>query len=132
MERRLLGVSLAVRGGRAVRASRLGVSRAVKVNWVVRSSRLWVIRAVRVIRAVKASRLAVRASWLAVRVSRPDSCVTSNLEGHNFFVRTPIQVFLDSMESPLSQYYSYILVDSIDSIGYWIRLERSNRARLIG
>ena len=26
----------------------------------------------------------------------------SNLNGHNFFVRTPFQMFLNSMESPLS------------------------------
>ena len=37
------------------------------------------------------------------------------LEGHNFFARTPILVFLESMESPLSQDYSHI---PIDGIGY--------------
>ena len=30
------------------------------------------------------------------------------LEGHISFVRTPILVFLDSMESPLSQEYIYM------------------------
>ena len=65
-------VSRAVRVGRAVRACWLGVSR------VVRGRRLGVIQAVRAIWAVKASWIAVRASRLAVRVSRPDSCVTSN------------------------------------------------------
>ena len=34
---------------------------------------------------------------LVIHVRPPTS------EGHNFFVRTPIRVFLDSMESPLSQ-----------------------------
>ena len=29
-------------------------------------------------------------------------------EGHNSFFRTPIQVFLDTMESPLSQEYTHI------------------------
>ena len=29
-------------------------------------------------------------------------------EGHNFFVRTPIRLFLDSMEIPLSQEFIYI------------------------
>ena len=51
------------------------------------------------------------------------------LEGHNFFVRIPIRVFLDFMKSPLSQDYSHI---SVDSIGYWSRPERGNRARLVG
>ena len=37
-------------------------------------------------------------------------------EGHNFFVRTSIRVFLDSMESPLSQDSIYIFVEGI---GYW-------------
>ena len=34
-------------------------------------------------------------------------------EGHNFFVRAPILVFLDSMESPLSQEYIYMLKEDI-------------------
>ena len=31
------------------------------------------------------------------------NCWPSNSDGHNFFVRTPFRVFLDSMEIPLSQ-----------------------------
>ena len=41
-------------------------------------------------------------------------------EGHNFFVRIPIQVFLDSMESSLSQ---YSILMHMEGIGYWIWLE---------
>ena len=39
----------------------------------------------------------------------------STSEGHNSFIRTPIWVFLDSMESPLSQEYipKYIEYDRI-------------------
>ena len=32
------------------------------------------------------------------------------LEGHNFFARTPFRVFMDSMESPLSQDSSHVHV----------------------
>ena len=35
------------------------------------------------------------------------------LEGHNFFVRTPFWVFLDSMESPLSKDFSHVHVEDI-------------------
>ena len=35
------------------------------------------------------------------------------LEGHNFFVRTPFRVFLDSMESPLSQEAIHMPVEDI-------------------
>ena len=34
-------------------------------------------------------------------------------EGHNFFVRTMIRVFLDFMESPLSQEYIHMPKDDI-------------------
>ena len=34
-------------------------------------------------------------------------------DGHNFFVRTPFQMFLDSMESPLSLESIHIQVDNI-------------------
>ena len=40
---------------------------------------------------------------LVIHVRPPTS------EGHNFFVRTPIRVLLDSMEIPLSQYYIHTL-----------------------
>ena len=39
----------------------------------------------------------------AVRVRLPSHVRPPTLEGHNFLVRTPFRVFLDSMESPLSQ-----------------------------
>ena len=34
-------------------------------------------------------------------------------EGHNFFVRTPFRVFLDSIESSLSLEYNHILFNGI-------------------
>ena len=34
-------------------------------------------------------------------------------EGHNFSIRTPIRVFLDSMESPLSQEFINSQLDNI-------------------
>ena len=34
-------------------------------------------------------------------------------EGHNFFVRTPFRVFLDSMESPLSKEYIHMPQEDI-------------------
>ena len=40
-------------------------------------------------------------------------CMTSNFGGHNSFVRTPLQVFLDFMESPLSQDSIHIPVVNI-------------------
>ena len=40
------------------------------------------------------------------------------LEGYNFFVRTPIRVFLDAMENPLSQESIHI---ELDKIGNHIR-----------
>ena len=35
------------------------------------------------------------------------------LDSHNFFVRTPIRVFLDSTESPLSLKYVYMPMNGI-------------------
>ena len=50
-------------------------------------------------------------------------------EGHNFFVRIPIRVFLESMERPLSQ-------DSIqmtlEGIGFWSWPKRGVRASKVG
>ena len=46
------------------------------------------------------------------------------LEGHNFFVQTLFQVILDSMESPLSQNFSHVLVEGS---GYYIWPERAGR-----
>ena len=34
-------------------------------------------------------------------------------DGHNFFIRTPFQMFLDSMESPLSLQSIHIYIDEI-------------------
>ena len=50
-------------------------------------------------------------------------------EGHNFFVRTPIWVFLDSMESPLSQDSSHM---HVEGSGYWIWPERGDRVGRVG
>ena len=50
----------------------------------------------------------VRAGRLGLTIHvRPQT-----LDDHNFFVRTPCRVFLDSMESPFSQDSSHINVDS--------------------
>ena len=49
----------------------------------------------------------VRSAW----PSQVSSVGLDNLEGHNFLVRTPFRVFLDSMESPLSQDSSYVPVE---------------------
>ena len=68
-------------------------------------------------------------SGRASRVRKVIHVRPSTSEGHNFFVRAPIRVFLDSMEIPLSQYYIHI---PIDDIGYWSQPERSGRARLVG
>ena len=51
-----------------------------------------------------------------VRLVNPMRPPTS--EGHNFFLQTPIRVFLDSMESPLSQESIHI---ELDKIGNHIR-----------
>ena len=47
-------------------------------------------------------------------------------EGHNFFFRTPFRVFLDSMESPLSQNSIHMLVEGSR---YWSWLEKGNSGR---
>ena len=61
-----------------------------------------------------------RSSWkgalgqvgLADLVGLPIHVGPPTSEGHNFFVRTPFRVFLDSMEIPLSQDCSHVpLVD---------------------
>ena len=57
------------------------------------------------------------------------SCVTSNFKGHNFFVRTPFWVLLDSMEIPLSHDSSHI---PVVGSGYWSWLERGIRAGQVG
>ena len=47
----------------------------------------------------------VRAGWLRLTIhARPPT-----LDGHNFFVRSLFRVFLDSMESPLSEYSSNMM-----------------------
>ena len=43
------------------------------------------------------------------RVQKIFSFVSLTSDEHNFFVRTPFEVFLDSMESPLSQESRFIL-----------------------
>ena len=56
---------------------------------------------------------------IQVRSARPkqassagfDYVLPSTLEGHNFFVRTPFRVFLNSMERPLSQEAIYMPVE---------------------
>ena len=40
--------------------------------------------------------------------AHPRESVASTLDGHNFFVRTPIHAFLDSMESSLSLEFNKI------------------------
>ena len=46
-------------------------------------------------------------SYVTVHMKPP------TLDDHNFFVRTPIRVFLDSTESPLSLEYSHMHVNGI-------------------
>ena len=45
--------------------------------------------------------------------SRFDYVCPLTSEGHNSFIRTPIWVFLDSMEIPLSQEYNHIPEEDI-------------------
>ena len=45
------------------------------------------------------------------RVQKISSFVSLTSDEHNFFVRTPFEVFLDSMESPLSQEYRFMPVE---------------------
>ena len=45
--------------------------------------------------------------------SRFDYVRSPTSESHNFFVRTPFWVFLDSMESPLSQESIHMLEETI-------------------
>ena len=61
--------------------------------------------------------MAVRASEVGCPGETVLSCVTSNSEGHNFLVRTPIRVFLDFMEIPLSQYFSHVPMEDIVQTG---------------
>ena len=51
-----------------------------------------------------------RSGRLATHVRPP------TLEGHNFFVRTPFRVFLDSMESPLSQDFIYMTMEAVGEL----------------
>ena len=54
----------------------------------------------------------VRSAWpKQVSSAGFDYVLPSNLEGHNFFVRTPFWVFLNSMEIPLSQETIYMPVE---------------------
>ena len=45
------------------------------------------------------------------RVRKFSSFVPLTLDDHNFFVRTPFEVFLDSMERPLSQESRFMHVE---------------------
>ena len=53
----------------------------------------------------------------------------STSEGHNFFVRIPIRVFLDSIEIPLSQVSTWM---SLEGGGCRIRPERGIRESKVG
>ena len=55
----------------------------------------------------------VRASKVGCPSEIVQSCVTPNSEGHNSLVRIPILVFLDFMESPLSQLSSRTPLEGI-------------------
>ena len=57
------------------------------------------------------------------------SCGPPTSEGHNFFVRTLFQVFLDFMESTLSEDSRNI---PVDSSGYWSYPKRGIRAGRVG
>ena len=45
------------------------------------------------------------------RVQKISSFVSLTSDEHNFFVRTPFEVFMDSMESPLSQESRFMPVE---------------------
>ena len=68
---------------------------------------------------------------LVIHVRPPTS------EGHNFFVQTPIRVFLDSMESSLSQDFDHMLWRSLGTRAGWLGLieqdwsGRASRVRLV-
>ena len=47
------------------------------------------------------------------RVGKATHVRPTTSEGHNFFVRTPFRVFLDFMESPLSQESIHIKINEI-------------------
>ena len=55
--------------------------------------------------------------------------MTSNFGSSNFFVRTPFRVFLDYMESPLSQNSSHM---PVEGSGYWNWPERGNWVGRVG
>ena len=53
-------------------------------------------------------------SWVRnfhTRVRKFSSFVPLTSDDHNFFIRTPFEVFLDSMESPLSQESRFMPVE---------------------
>ena len=53
-------------------------------------------------------------SWVRnfrTRVQKNSSFVSLTSDEHKFFVRTPFEVFLDSMESPLSQESRFMPVE---------------------
>ena len=54
-------------------------------------------------------------------------CWPPTSDGHNFFVRTPFQVFLNSMERPLSLKFIHIY---LDDIGFHIRSR--NHEKIVG
>ena len=60
--------------------------------------------------------------------------MTSTSEGHNSFVRTPFRVFLDSMESPLSQDSIHISVEDIGGKAelFQVRTSRSGQFISVG
>ena len=47
----------------------------------------------------------------SVRLGLTIHAMPPTSDGHNFFVRTPFWVFLNSVESPFSQYYSHVPVE---------------------
>ena len=49
------------------------------------------------------------------------------LDGHNFFVRTPFWMFLDSMESPLSLESIHIYLDKIET-----HIRSRNHKKIVG
>ena len=54
-------------------------------------------------------------------------CWPPTLDGHNFFTRTLFQVFLDSMESPLSLEFIHIYLDDIV-----IHIRSRNHEKIVG
>ena len=67
--------------------------------------------------------------YRAGRVGLPSHVLPPTLEGHNFFVRNLIWVFMDSIEIPLSQNF---ICMPVEGSGYWRWPKRGDRSGRVG